>query len=102
SVEVVLGDALEAVQVESLDEAAARIGELSGGHVMLVEGTPGSAGAAGTLADRVRGPAAVLRRLASVGTAGSLQDALQRRHALSEEESLVTPDGVWVGRDWLR
>src|SRR5690606_8043398 len=64
--------------------------------------TPGSAGAAGTLADRVRGPAAVLRRLASVGTAGSLQDALQRRHALSEEESLVTPDGAWVGRDWLR
>src|SRR5690606_40459001 len=51
---------------------------LSGGHVMLVEGTPGGTGAAGSLADRVRGPAAVLRRLASVGTADSLQDALQR------------------------
>src|SRR5690606_37492871 len=102
SVEAVLGDALEAVQVDSLDEAAARIAELSGGQVMLVEGTAGGTGTAGSLADRVRGPAAVLRRLASVGTADSLQDALQRRHALSAEESLVTPDGVWVGRDWLR
>jgi chromosome segregation protein len=101
SVEAVLGDALEAVQVESLDEAAARIAELSGGHVMLVETHPGSA-VAGSLADRVRGPAAVLRRLASVRTAASLQEALQQRHQLGAEESLVTPDGVWVGRDWLR
>src|SRR5690606_7513370 len=102
SVETVLGDALEAVQVESLDEAAARIAELAGGHVMLVEGTPGSTGEPGSLAGRVRAPAAVQRRLASVRTAGSLQDALQRRHGLGAEESLVTPDGVWVGRDWLR
>ena len=103
SVETVLGDALEAVQVESLDDAAARIAELAGGHVMLVESAvPGAAGDSGSLAGRVRAPAAVLRRLASVGTAGSLADALQRRHTLDADQSLVTPDGVWVGRDWLR
>ncbi len=102
SVETVLGDALEAVHVESLEQAAARIGELAGGHVMLVEGEAGSAGEAGTLAGRVRGPAAVQRRLASVGTATSLQQALERRQSLGADESLVTPDGIWVGRDWLR
>ena len=77
--------------------------ELGGGHVMLVEGggTDG-AGYGASLAAQVRGPAAVLRRLASVGTTGSLQDALARRHALGVDESLVTPDGIWVGRDWLR
>jgi chromosome segregation protein len=102
SVEAVLGDALEAVQVDSLDEAAARIAELSGGHVMLVEGASPASGSDDSLAGRVRGPAAVLRRLARVRTVGSLQEALQRRHSLGDEESLVTPDGVWIGRDWLR
>mgnify|MGYP005811815923 CR=1 FL=1 len=101
-VEAVLGDALEAVQVDSLDEAAARLGELAGGHVMLVEGAGAESGAGSSLASRVRGPASVLRRLAHVETAASLAEALQRRHALGPDESLVTADGVWVGRDWLR
>ncbi len=101
-VEAVLGDALEAVQVDSLDEVAARLGELAGGHVMLVEGAGAGSGAGSSLAARVRGPASVLRRLARVETAASLADALQRRHTLGAEESLVTADGVWVGRDWLR
>jgi chromosome segregation protein len=101
-VESVLGDALEAVHVESLDAAAARLGDLSSGHVMLIEGQPDGATPGASLAARVRGPLGVLRRLARVGTAESLQDALQRRHQLGSGESLVTPDGVWVGRDWLR
>ncbi len=102
SVEAVLGDALEAVQVDSLDGPAARIAELSGGHVMLVEAGAGEPAGSGSLAERVRGPDAVLRRLASVRTAASLEEALQARHGLSAEQSLVTPEGVWVGRDWLR
>jgi chromosome segregation protein len=101
-VEAVLGDALEAVQVDSLDVAATRLAELGGGHLMLVEGDRGGGGGEGSLAGRVRGPAAVLRRLSRVRTAESLQEALRRRHELAEEESLVTADGVWVGRDWLR
>ncbi len=101
-VESVLGEALEAVHVESLDEAAGRIGELAGGHVMLVEGGAAGAAGAGSLAARVRGPEAVLRRLSRVGTVATLAEALARRRNLPAEESLVTPEGVWVGRDWLR
>ncbi|MET0282183.1 MAG: chromosome segregation protein SMC [Steroidobacteraceae bacterium] len=101
-IESVLGDALEAVQVESLDEVAGRLGDLASGHLMLIEGSPGSAGQDGTLAAHARGPRAVLRRLERVGAAGSLQEALERRHQLGTGESLVTADGIWVGRDWLR
>ena len=101
-VESVLGDTLEAVHVDSLDTAAARLADLSSGHVMLVEGGQDGGRDSASLAARVRGPHAVLRRLARVGTAASLQDALQRRHALAAGESLVTADGIWVGRDWLR
>jgi chromosome segregation protein len=103
-VEAVLGDALEAVQVESLDEAARRLDELAGGHVMLVEGaSQETSGDSAALGVRIRrGPAFVLRRLARVGTAGSLQEALRERHRLPEGHTLVTPEGIWVGRDWLR
>ncbi|MEY2853943.1 MAG: hypothetical protein RL030_1075, partial [Pseudomonadota bacterium] len=100
-VESVLGEALEAVHVESIDAVAGRIGELAGGYVMLVEG--GAEGGTGQgLAARVRGPQAVLRRLERVGTVDSLAEALTRRGRLADGESLVTPEGVWVGRDWLR
>jgi chromosome segregation protein len=102
SVEAVLGNALEAVHVESLDVAAHRIDELQGGQIMLVEGGTGVGGSGGSLASRVRGPLAMLRRLGRVGTADSLPEALRRRHQLAPGESLVTPQGVWMGRDWLR
>jgi chromosome segregation protein len=101
-VESVLGDALEAVHVESLDAAASRLAELASGHLMLIEGSQDAIHDSASLAARVRGPQAVLRRLARVGTAASLHDALQKRHQLAAGESLVTADGIWVGRDWLR
>jgi chromosome segregation protein len=103
-VEAVLGDALEAVQVESLDEAAGRLGELASGNLMLVEGTSQENGGNSTaLGTRIRrGPSFVLRRLARVGTAASLQEALRERHHLPEGHTMVTPEGIWVGRDWLR
>jgi chromosome segregation protein len=102
-VEAVLGDSLEAVHVDSLDEVVGRLGELASGHVMLVEGgTHDSEGATALGARVLRAPSMVLRRLARVGTVGSLQEALQERHRLPVSHSLVTPDGVWVGRDWLR
>ncbi|MGC4027771.1 MAG: chromosome segregation protein SMC [Steroidobacteraceae bacterium] len=101
-VESVLGDALEAVYVDSLDAAAGRIADLAGGHVMLVEGGAGGAADEGSLAAKVRGPEAVLRRLSRVGTVATLAEALARRRDLPADESLVTPEGVWVGRDWLR
>ncbi len=101
-VESVLGDALEAVHVESLDAAASRLADLTSGHLMLIEGGQESITDSASLAARVRGPKAVLRRLARVGTAETLQEALEKRHTLGAGESLVTADGIWVGRDWLR
>ncbi|MEO6078529.1 MAG: chromosome segregation protein SMC [Steroidobacteraceae bacterium] len=101
-VESVLGDALEAVCVQSLESAAESLADLTSGHLMLVEGGQDSIRDPASLAARVRGPLAVLRRLARVGTVATLQEALQKRHALAAGESLVTADGIWVGRDWLR
>jgi chromosome segregation protein len=49
---------------------------------------------------RNAGPAAEL--LARVRTAASLEDALVLRSRLAAGESVITPQGVWLSRNWVR
>jgi chromosome segregation protein len=99
----VLGDYLEAVCVERLEEVSGALGALAAGRITLVEsGGAAPGGFEATLAAHVAGPATVSARLASVLTAASLGDALRGRAALPEGRSFVTREGEWVGRDWLR
>src|SRR5256886_389121 len=98
-----LGDHLEAVCVERLEDVLGALGELTAGRVTLVEsGGAAPAGLEATLAAHVTGPAAVSARLAAVSTAESFGDALRVRAGLAAGRSLVTREGEWVGRDWLR
>src|SRR5690606_7404850 len=48
------------------------------------------------------GPAALTAWLGNIIAVDSLPQALQRRHSLAAGESVITRDGVWIGRDWLR
>ncbi|MBV8146783.1 MAG: chromosome segregation protein SMC, partial [Gammaproteobacteria bacterium] len=103
AVETALGDYLEAVCVERLDALSPALASLAAGSVTLVESEAvTSAGTPATLASRVRGPAAALAPLGQVLTAASLLEALRARGQLSAGQSLITPEGEWVGRDWLR
>ncbi|HVN46942.1 MAG TPA: chromosome segregation protein SMC [Steroidobacteraceae bacterium] len=103
AVETALGDYLEAVCVARLDALSDSIASLAAGSITLVEGEAIEAAAERhTLASRVRGPAAVLGPLRQVLTAESLSAALRARSGLAPGESLITPEGEWVGRDWLR
>jgi chromosome segregation protein len=103
AVETVLGDYLEAVCVERLEEVSAALSGLATGRVTLVEsGSAAQGGLAATLAAHVTGPAAVSARLAGVLTAESLKDALRAHATLPEGRSFITREGEWVGRDWLR
>jgi len=103
AVETVLGDYLEAVCVEVLEDAAAQLGRLEAGRLTLIESLkPAATGGAATLAARVRGPQGVLDHLGAVRTADSLAQALARRAELAPGSSCITAHGEWVGRDWLR
>ncbi|HEX4388332.1 MAG TPA: chromosome segregation protein SMC, partial [Steroidobacteraceae bacterium] len=102
AVETVLGDYLEAVCVEALDEAADSLGALKSGRLTLIEGEGGAPAAPGTLGERVQGPAAIVARLAGVLTAADLSEALGARAQLADGVSYITPAGEWVGRRWLR
>ncbi|HEY8507142.1 MAG TPA: chromosome segregation protein SMC [Steroidobacteraceae bacterium] len=103
AVETALGEYLEAVCVDRLDEVSGNLDALTSGRVALVE-TTGEARAVQTesLASKVRGPAAVIEQLAGILTAESLSDALQARASLGPGHSIMTRTGEWVGRNWLR
>jgi len=100
AVETVLGADLQAVLVEgfaSLDFAALEQGELR----LLLAGTEG-ARLPGSLLDKVEGRTDLAPWLGQVRPVDSLEQALALRADLGEGQSLVSRDGYWVGRHFLR
>jgi len=102
AVETVLGDYLQAVCVDQLGDFAALLGDLQQGQLSLV--AQGGSVTAGEdfLAARVRGSAAAASLLAGVRVADDLPAALALRAVLTAGESVITPEGIWLGTDWLR
>ena len=107
AIETVLGCYLEAVCVEGLDDAEAMLASLEHGAISLFDTRATDAGAAAgsglvPLATRVQSPWSMGTLLDGVYAAESLGEALAGRAALAAHESLVTRDGIWLGKGWLR
>ena len=103
AVETVLGTELQSIVVDNIERAASLAATLTSGHARLLRRTGAkTTHSANSLAAKVRGaPAVVTDILASVRTTASLAQALERRSDLQDNESFVTPDGEWVGRDFF-
>jgi len=106
AVETVLGFYLEAVCVDASDELAGALGELGHGTLSIVDtratAKSRSVASGALLTGKVRAPWSLDGLLDGVYAAESLSAALQLRTGLAAHESVVTQDGVWIGRDWLR
>jgi len=104
AVETVLGSYLEAVCVDGLDAVADLIDGLQVGHVTFVSAGQDSFGSrpAEQLLAKVQGSGAAASLLSGIFAVESLSDALSRRAGLAPGESIITRDGVWIGRHWLR
>ena len=105
AVETALGSYLEAICVDGIESVAPSLEKLAAGQVIVTEAgdaEPVAAGGPGTLHARVRGPTIVADLLAGIIAVDSLADALVRRKSLKTGESLITRNGVWLGRAWLR
>jgi chromosome segregation protein len=104
--ETVLGGYLEAVCVNGLDDIASALDDLTHGAVSFLEAgaveSDSSAVEPGRILEKLRGPAGIERLLAGVRVANSLQEALGARSSLERGESIVTRDGIWIGKGWLR
>ncbi|MBA1314450.1 chromosome segregation protein SMC [Pseudomonas monteilii] len=100
AVETVLGADLQAVLVDDfgkLDFAGLEQGELR-----LLLASADNASLPGSLLEKVEGPIELAPWLGQVKPVENLAEALARRAALAEGQSLVSRDGYWVGRHFLR
>ncbi|MFP5302756.1 chromosome segregation protein SMC [Cobetia sp. SIMBA_158] len=102
----VLGPFLKArLAASEPSRLATLMDELPGGELLLVDGTPASSAAArpaGTLAAQVSGADALAGWLASIHCVESQAAAWARRESLAAHESVLTPDGLWLGQGWSR
>ncbi len=104
AVETVLEHALEAVCVEQMEPLCDSLAELEGNMALFDTSAhrPPSDRCTGTLLERVDAPWSLEPLLGSVRTAPDLPQALAMRDELAAHESVITPDGVWLGANWLR
>jgi chromosome segregation protein len=102
AVETVLGDHLQAVCVDDVGTLGDYLDHLEQGRLVLIESGEGEAPAVGYLASKVHSEGRADALLAGVRAADDLDQAMQQRASLAEHESIITRDGVWVGRNWLR
>ena len=106
AVETVLGDYLQAVCVADITPITEAIAKLRVGSVTVFreqakDEVPEAP--VNTLASKVAGaPAAVAEILSNVQIATSLGNALSMRESLARNVSVVTEDGIWLGKNWLR
>jgi len=105
AVETVLGDYLQAVCIDDLSTVAGVIDSLSAGELAFI-----SASVADTqdtmmltsLASKISGNSAAQQLLAPVFIADDLPDALNKVSNLQAHQSIITPDGIWIGKGWLK
>ena len=104
AVETVLGAQLHTVSVDSLDQLIDHLTDLPHGQLSVAEAsTTVMTSGAGSLAAEVTGaPHWLQQALSQVLTAESLTAAMAQRYQLEDNATLITRDGLWLGRHWLR
>lgn len=100
AVETVLGADLQAVQLD--DFQGLDLAGFSQGDLRLVAAGQGGARIAGSLLDKVESRLDLAPWLGRVRPVESLDEALAGRAVLAADESLISRDGYWVGRNFLR
>jgi chromosome segregation protein len=106
AVETVLGDYLQAVCVSDITPVTEAISKLRSGSLTILREQGKDTvvpNTDNTLAIKVMSaPASIRGMLARVKFAESLGRALALREHLTDDESVITADGIWLGKNWLR
>ena len=102
AVETVLGDSLQAVQVEAVNAMFESVNRFKDGTLTLV--SPGNSAqvAADSLLHKVRCDVSLHAWLGPVHAVATLDDAIALQPMLAVGESCITEDGIWLGANWLR
>jgi len=106
AVETVMGLNLEAVCVDDFTSITEMLGQLSEGSLALFDknarGDNTASSSATPLLDYVKAPWSLNSLLGGVFAANSLNEAMTLRNQLKQNESVITPEGIWLGQSWVR
>jgi chromosome segregation protein len=104
AVETVLGSYLQAIAVDDVVASIDLLDDFKKGELLLISKGSGSKNSAdkGRLLSELVKAEGVDGLLANIYAADNLADALALQSKLSPVESVVTPEGIWLGNNWLR
>ncbi len=109
AVETVLGNTLEAVCVDSIEQFSSAFDSLENSNLSLIEigqsATAVNAVATGSvefLLAKVSSSVELSPFLHGIRCTENLDQALIMRQTLSDGESIITKDGIWLGANWIR
>lgn len=103
AVETILAEQLQSVVVPSIDQYAERLLQLKSGQMTLISNEADSGDGqpvTNALATKVQGLKAGW--LNHIRCADNLEEALSIRATLKADESIITPEGIWLGPNWVR
>jgi chromosome segregation protein len=102
AIEVVLGDFLKAVCVDDYDSLSRKLVDTPDSGLKVVQDNVDSEKPDGEwLATLVSSSAGIGELMHGVTVCETLEEAFEARDTLQPGESVVTKDGVWMGRHWL-
>ncbi|MDG1693676.1 MAG: chromosome segregation protein SMC [Porticoccaceae bacterium] len=104
AVETVLGSYLQAIAVDDVVASIDLLDDFKKGELLLISkgtGAKNSASKGRLLSDLVKADG-IDGLLANIYAVDNLAEALTLQSKLSAVESVVTPEGIWLGNNWLR
>jgi len=107
AVETVLGLNLEAVAIDNFNSVSDLLETIEDSSVAFFDTSSGQSEtpkrlSATPLFNYVTSPWPLASLMAGAYAVTSLSEALSMRSELSENESIITRDGIWVGSSWLK
>ncbi|OGT74500.1 MAG: chromosome segregation protein SMC, partial [Gammaproteobacteria bacterium RIFCSPLOWO2_02_FULL_57_10] len=107
AVEAVLGDYLQSICVENISSVETLLQELPAGLLSLVDtgvvsDKPAAAAGRTSLSGKIESSWDSAALLSGIYVADDLNSALALRGSLVAGESVVTKQGVWLGKSWIR
>ena len=104
AVETALGQYLQAVCVDDLDSVNQILGSFETGRIAFVEKSTQSSESltADWLASKVTTDIDISHLLGNIRVADDLNSAMSQRAQLTNGQSIITKDGIWLGKNWLR
>ena len=106
AVEKVLGFCLQAICVDDVQSTIPDLADFKSGNLCIF--TPNAASAQQgnngktTLLQKIKSPWALDSFISGIYVADSLNEALTLCESLSVHESVITPDGFWINRAWIK